>query len=203
MTTAVNSFLQDYSSRVPRNSALTLSPRTLACEGRRTLLLNHVVDVSSIVREWTLFLLINTIDYCLITQRPSKRMNMLQLCINEENRQSIAAKTMNKRRRGTMRTSCYYVIPKVHISSEVLFKRHVQEQLVDAQIVERLKYTQALSARNVNPPYVAKCDDNRHQLPPLESTLSPSQRMFSADVEDLCNRKHSPCNVVLCPPVPT
>ena len=46
MTSAVNSYLHEYLLHMPDRSKQVLAPETMECEGRRSLLLNHVVNVS-------------------------------------------------------------------------------------------------------------------------------------------------------------
>ena len=131
MSTAVNTFLIDYASRLPAQSKLALSPRTLECEGRRTLLLNHVVDVSSNQQKGEIIL----IPCMLCFQRPTARMDLFQICVNEENR--LTAK--GRRNDAKNRRPTYYNITKTHVSSTALLRRQTQEQLVDARIVEKIR----------------------------------------------------------------
>ena len=69
-------------------------------------------------------------------------MDLFQLCVNEENRQAAAVKVIQKQRKPNgKRNSCYGIIPKAHLNSKILLKRQTQEQLVDAKIVEKVRFS--------------------------------------------------------------
>lgn len=86
-------------------------------------------------------------SHCFLVQRPTERMALFQLCINEENRvlntNDEPIQIRENRRQGTcaVKSSCYYTIPKPLVTSNALLKSQARERMVDARIVERVQFT--------------------------------------------------------------